>query len=61
VLGYVGASKSLDEVKGHLPNQIFSSDDAGGDGISEGVQLDLLVRFEILLTQKDVKVGSFLD
>jgi hypothetical protein len=57
----VGASKGLDEVKGHLPNQIFSSDDAGGDGISEGVQLDLLVRFEVLLAQKDVEVGGFLD
>ena len=57
----MGASKGLDEVKGHLPNQIFSSDDAGGDGISEGVQLDLFVIFEVLLAQKDIKVGCFLD
>lgn len=44
-----------------LPNQVLSSDNAGGDGVAKGVQLDLLVTLKVLLSKENVEVGSFLN
>jgi len=44
-----------------LPNKVLRCDDASGDSVAKGVQLNSLVRLEVLLSQKDVEVGVFLD
>ena len=49
-----------DEVVWRLPNQVFSSYDTGGDGVSEGVKFNLLVALEVLLAQEDVEIGRLL-
>jgi len=50
-----------DREKYDLPNQIFSSDDACGDGITKCVKFNLLVALEVLLAQKHIEVGGFLN
>lgn len=44
-----------------VSNKVLRSDDASGDSVAKGVQLNCLVRLEVFLSQKDVEVGVFLD
>ena len=42
--------------RGHLPNKVLRSDDAGGNGVSESVELNRLVSLKILLSEENVEV-----
>jgi len=44
-----------------LPNEVLRGNDTGGDSVSESVQLDGLVSFQVLFAQEDVEVGLLLD
>lgn len=50
-----------DEKKENLPDKILRSNDTGGDSVAEGVELDCLVRLEILLSEENVEIGVLLD
>lgn len=45
----------------HLPDKVFGCDHAGGDRVAEGMQLDRLVRLQVLFAQEDIEVGVLLD
>ena len=45
----------------YLPDEVLRGDDAGGDCVAEGVQLDSLVGFEVLFAKEDIEIGVFLD
>jgi len=44
-----------------VPDQVLRGNDAGGDGISESVQLDGLMDLQVAFAEKDVEVRVFLD
>ena len=45
----------------YLPDEVFRGDDAGGDCVAEGVQLDSLVSLKVLLAEEDVEIWVLLD
>ncbi len=49
------------EREGDLPDKVLRSNDAGGDCVAEGVQLNSLVRLKVFLAEEDVEIGVLLD
>lgn len=44
-----------------LPDKILSSNDTDGHCVTEGVQFDLFMLFEVLLAEENVEVGVLLS
>lgn len=44
-----------------VSDKVLGSNDAGRDCVAKGVQLNSLVRLEVLLSKEDIKIGVLLD
>ena len=49
------------EKREDLPNKVLRGNDASGDCVAKGMQLNSLVRLKVLLSKEDVEIGVLLD
>lgn len=44
-----------------VSDKVFGGNDAGRDCVAKGMQLNSLMRLEVLLSKEDIKIGVLLD
>ena len=56
-----GVERILTNRRRDLPNKVLRGNDASGDCVAKGMQLNSLVRLKVLLSKEDIEIGVLLD